>query len=181
MTSRPFVLWLIGFRASGKTAVAGNLAMRMSQARRKVLFLDESNLRKTICDDLGQSWEDRVELNRRAAHLANFVCYTGAIPILTTMIPTAEEQHMVRRICASWEFLFVLIDADLSVCIKRDKTKIYPRAREGVIKNIPGVDIDFDVPSDVAICIKNEQQDASMSAAKILQSLQRMTVWNAKQ
>ena len=79
----------------------------------------------TINKDLGFSNEDRIENNRRVAHLAKLISDSGVFAIVSTVSPSNEIRSFSRELHDNGKYIEVFINASIEECIKRDPKNLY--------------------------------------------------------
>ena len=67
------VIWFTGLPSSGKTTLANKLGEILETEEIPFYILDGDNIRKELSQDLGFSFSDRVENNRRIACCKNVI------------------------------------------------------------------------------------------------------------
>tara|TARA_B100001121_G_scaffold263887_1_gene244985 strand:+ start:1614 stop:3395 length:1782 start_codon:yes stop_codon:yes gene_type:complete len=159
-TSLP-CLWFTGLPASGKTTIASNLSKQLHKQKINNYVLDGDNLRKTINKDLGFSKSERIENNRRIAHIAKLLSEAGVLPIVATVSPIEEIRSMAKEIVGSQYFHLIYIEASIKECIKRNPKNLYDGNKK--IKNITGVNSPFEIPKDADLTINTEQVNIEQS------------------
>ncbi len=159
-TSLP-CLWLTGLPASGKTTIASNLSKKLHKQNVKNYVLDGDNLRKTINKDLGFSKSERIENNRRIAHVAKLLSEAGVLPIVATVSPIEEIRTLAKEIIESQYFHLIYIEASIEECIKRNPKNLYRGNKK--IKNITGINSPFEIPKDADLTINTEEENIEQS------------------
>ncbi len=144
--SKAAVFWLTGPPASGKTALAGVLASRLSGAGLAAAILDGDDLRQGPCRDLGFSEADRLENMRRAAQAAEILSDCGVIAILALVSPLAEGRRRARASLAGRPFFEIHLDAPLEIRRARDPKGLYAQAARGEIQGLTGYDAPYEPP-----------------------------------
>jgi len=91
-------LWLTGLPASGKSSIAKDLGKKLNKLGISFYILDGDNVRNTISKDLGFSDEDRIENNRRVAHISRMFFEAGVMPIVATVSPNASSRQFARNL-----------------------------------------------------------------------------------
>ncbi|MEM6490629.1 MAG: adenylyl-sulfate kinase, partial [Pseudomonadota bacterium] len=71
------------------------------------------------------------------------------------------------RAAAGDSFLEVLVDADLSVCERRDPKGLYAKARAGEIKDFTGVDSIYEAPASPDLRIATADESVADSAERL--------------
>ena len=62
-------------------------------------------MRLTLNQDLGFSNDDRVENNRRIAHVARILYESGVTPIIATVSPNSTSRDFTRSLFTEGSFL----------------------------------------------------------------------------
>jgi adenylyl-sulfate kinase len=129
--------------------------------------LDGDNLRSTINKDLGFSQEDRIENNRRTAHIAKILQQSGTVPIVATISPNEASRSFAKSLFEEEDFIQIYLDTPLEICIERDVKNLY-NSKSKKVKNITGVHSNYDIPKDSDIKIDTSESDINNSISKIL-------------
>jgi bifunctional enzyme CysN/CysC len=163
-------IWFTGLSGSGKTTIANELGKLLSEKKVPYYILDGDNLRNTINKDLGFSETDRVENNRRIAHVASILSDAGIVPIVSTISPLERIRLDARKILGKNNFSLIYLNADLKTCIKRSKKNLY-RNKHKHVKNITGQDQIFEKPQNPDLIIDVLKNNAKKSANIIFESI----------
>lgn len=160
------VVWFTGLSGSGKTTIANELSKLLVNKNKPFYILDGDNLRNTINKDLGFGESDRIENNRRIAHIASILNDAGIIPIVSTISPLESIRTDARNILKTSNFYLIYLDADLETCKKRSKKNIYDNKNKHV-KNISGKNQIFEIPANPDLVIDVIKNNAKKSANMI--------------
>jgi bifunctional enzyme CysN/CysC len=142
----PFVLWLTGLPAAGKSTLANLVEKELHGLGRHTYVLDGENFRQGLSKDLGFTDADRVENIRRAAEVARVMVDAGLIVIVAFISPFRNERRMARSLVGEGEFVEVFVDAPLEVAEARDPKGLYAKARRGELRNFTGIDSPYEPP-----------------------------------
>lgn len=164
-------LWFTGLPSSGKSSIAESLGKKLDKKGIKYYILDGDNIRSGINKDLGFKNEDRIENNRRIAHIAKILFDAGVMPIVTTISPNASSRQFARSIFEQDNFRLIYIEASLKECIKRDPKNLYSDQLKKV-KNITGLHTDYDIPDDYDLKIDTEKLSINESSNLLLKYLE---------
>ncbi len=162
--------WLTGLPASGKSTIAEAFGKKLKKENIPFYIIDGDNIRSTLNKDLGFTQEDRIENNRRVAHLARILFDSGIVPIVATVSPNQSSRSFARSLFKDNEFLLVHVDASLETCIKRDPKNLYSNQFKK-IKNITGVHSNYDVPFDADLVLDTEQLSVQQSVNRLYKLL----------
>tara|TARA_B100002051_G_C16741903_1_gene644829 strand:+ start:2563 stop:4338 length:1776 start_codon:yes stop_codon:yes gene_type:complete len=163
-------IWFTGLPSSGKTTLARELSKKLSSLGISAYVLDGDNLRSSINKDLGFSQEDRIENNRRTAHIAKILHQAGVVPIVATISPNKSSRDFAKSLFDEGDFLQIYLDTPLEVCIDRDVKNLY-NSKTKKVKNITGIHSNYDIPENPNLKIDTSKYDIENSISKILKLL----------
>jgi len=155
LNQKPYIVWLTGLSASGKSTLANALAVKLQNQGYKTYLLDGDELRTGLNSDLGFSKKDREENIRRVAHLSQILLDAGLIVITAFISPFQKDREFARSLVKSEQFIEVFVDTPLEVCEKRDPKGLYKKARAGELKDFTGIDSVYEKPMNPTIIIQN--------------------------
>jgi adenylylsulfate kinase len=170
--NRGFTLWFTGLPCSGKSTLAEIVAKELESRGRGVEILDGDVVRTHLTKGLGFSKEDRDENIRRIGYVCALLSKHGAIAISAAISPYRSIRDEVRS--KTLNFVEVFVDTPLELCVKRDVKGMYKKAFAGEIKNFTGVTDPYEPPLNAEIVIETQKEEPEISAARILESLERM-------
>jgi len=140
---KPAVIWLTGLAKSGKKDIAKELIKLLKNKGYKVEYLDGHTIRD-LMPEIGHT-RDEVNMHiKRVGYLAKKLEDQGVFVVASFLSPFRESREFVKDICSN--FHEVHISTPLDICIQRDDSGVYKKAKEGKIKNLPGIDIEYEVP-----------------------------------
>ncbi len=166
----PFVVWFTGLPGAGKTVIAARLVETLEEMRLKVEHLDGGNVRD-IFPETGFSKKQVDEHIKRVGYLASRMEKRGVFVVASFVSPYRESRNFVRRLCKN--FIEIYLSTSIEVCEKRDTKELYKRARVGEIKNLPGVDVEYEKPEMPELIIDTEKISISGAADNVLKNLKR--------
>jgi len=158
------IIWLTGLSSSGKSTIAKELAKYFENVK----IIDGDELRKTISKNLGYSKEDRIENIRRAITLAKHYKAQDYSVIVALMSPYANIRQEARNLTR--DFVEVFVKCSLEICKKRDVNKVYERFSKGEIKDVNGLDIPYEEPTEPEVIVETDKETIEESVQKILNS-----------
>jgi bifunctional enzyme CysN/CysC len=167
----PFVLWLTGLPAAGKSTLANLLEKELHRLGRHTYVLDGENVRQGLSKDLGFTDADRVENIRRAAEVASAMVDAGLIVIVAFISPFRNERRMARALVRDDEFIEVFVDAPLELAEERDPKGLYAKARRGELRNVTGVDSPYEPPEDPDVRVDTAALGPEECAERVLAAL----------
>lgn len=170
-SSDPFVLWLTGLPAAGKTTLAGEIAGRLRQLGLSVRVLDGDDLRDGLNADLGFSDADREENVRRFAEVARLFLDSGICVVAAVISPFRSGRERARAIAGTGRFVEIFVDAPLEVCQQRDPKDLYARALAGKIAGLTGFDAPYEAPETPAMHLRTNKDTPEALAEFVIRYL----------
>ncbi len=160
----PAVIWLTGLAKSGKKEIALELQYILKARGYRTEFIDGHSIRSLI-HDTGFEPEQVNAHIERIGYLAKKLEDQGIFVIASFLSPYEKSRNTVRKICNNFHEVYV--STPLEICIERDESGVYERAKKGEIKNLPGIDVKYELPKnpDVEVDISKINPEA---AAKII-------------
>jgi len=158
-----------GLSGSGKTTLAENVRHLLIEKGYKVEIIDGDVYRKTICNDLGFSKEDRCENVRRLFNLGRNFISEDTIVLMSVINPYENLRNELR----SHEFVrTVFLDCSINNLIKRDPKGLYKKALlpdhdNNKINNFTGVSDVFEVPARADLVLKTDHETVPFSTHKL--------------
>ena len=171
LKQKPFVLWLTGLSASGKSTLANVVESKMYNLNYKTYLLDGDNVRHGLNNDLGFDEQSRVENIRRIGEVSKLFLDAGIIVITAFISPFKSDRKLVRTLFNEGEFLEVFIDCSLKTCENRDPKGMYIKARNGDIKNFTGISSPYENPENPEIHVINDNISVDEASDQIMNFL----------
>ncbi|MDR3419300.1 MAG: adenylyl-sulfate kinase [Nevskia sp.] len=168
---RGFTLFLTGLAGAGKTTIAQRVnELLLDEYWRTVTILDGEVVREMVSSGLTFSRADR-ELNiRRIGYVAGEITRHGGICIAAAIAPFRVARADVRaRIGALGAYYEIHVATPLAECEKRDPKGLYRMARQGLVKNVPGVDAVYEEPEKPELRIDTSFLSVEEEARQVLQ------------
>jgi bifunctional enzyme CysN/CysC len=169
---KPFVLWLTGLPASGKSSVANLVEQRLHALGHHTYLLDGDNIRHGLSKDLGFTAADRVENIRRVGEVATLMVDAGLIVIAAFISPYRSERRTIRSLVEEGEFVEVFVDAPLELAEQRDTKGLYAKARRGELENLTGIDAPYERPESPELRLDMAQLTLDEAVAEVLALLE---------
>tara|TARA_B100000787_G_scaffold170149_1_gene164379 strand:+ start:1106 stop:1618 length:513 start_codon:yes stop_codon:yes gene_type:complete len=143
--------WVTGLSATGKTTLSSLLVSHLRDSGKTVVHLDGDELRKVLADE-AYTREERIALAMRYARLCRLLSEQN-IDIVIAVIGMFKELHIWNRKNIK-NYVEIFIDTPLSELKKRDPKNIYKNFDLGLLKNVAGVDLKIDIPSNPDVHLK---------------------------
>ena len=167
-------LWFTGLHGSGKNELAFSLEKRLFDLGATVVLLDGSSVRTGLSRELDHSPADSAEHLRRVAEVANLLNDQGIIVICSFISPSAHIRQQIKDIIGKDKFKMVYMNTDLESS-QAKKPELYERYDKGVIENLPGLDMPYDIPVDADFVMKPEENNENVE--KLLMDLNQMKIF----
>ena len=166
------IVWITGLSGAGKSSVARELAGQLRDLGRPVVVLDGDEVRAAIADpNVNHDRISRIANAMRLCRLAKLLADQGVYVVTATM-SLFKEIHDWNR--SNFDRYFeAYLKVDLEILKRRDARQLYSQAQAGKVKNVVGVDLEFDEPQNPDLVLDNtaELHTLSALAAQILEQL----------
>ena len=162
---QPCVVWITGLSGSGKTSVAKKVVEKLRERGIKTDHLDGETIRD-LFPGTGFSRTEVEEHIKRVGYLASRLEDTGVFVVASFISPYRSSREFVRALCKN--FVEIYISTPLEVCIKRDHKNLYSRARRGEIKNLPGIDVEYEKPEHPHLTIDASHRHIEKASDKVM-------------
>lgn len=147
------IVWILGLSGSGKSTLARALITEIQSRGATAVLLDGDEVRSLYGDDLGHDLESRRISSERISRLALFLDAQVSVTIVANISMFPNHRLACRE--KSRGYFEVFIDVPLSKLVERDSKGLYSKANSGILHNVAGVDLDFPVPSEPNLIIRN--------------------------
>ncbi|MBN1388658.1 MAG: sulfate adenylyltransferase subunit CysN [Bacteroidales bacterium] len=154
-------IWITGLHGSGKNDLAYTLEKQLFDIGASVVLLDGSTVRSGLSRELDYSPADRAEHLRRVAHIARILNDQGIITVCSFISPNDNMRNQIREIIGGERFILIYMDEDIDYC-RANKPDLYEQADNGLISNIPGVDIEYEAPAKADFIINHKNIESSI-------------------
>ncbi|MBZ7959999.1 adenylyl-sulfate kinase [Campylobacter molothri] len=138
------VIWICGLAGAGKTTISQNLYEKLKKEYSHTILLDGDVIRE-ILQEYGYSKEARLMSAKKISSLCSFLAKNDIIVVCAT-ISLFKEIYQLNRSTIK-NYFEVFIDCPMEELILRDQKGLYSGALRGEIKNVVGIDIEFDKPN----------------------------------
>ena len=155
------IIWICGRPSSGKTTLA-QLMMKHLMAPNTVL-LDGDDVRKYLTPYLGYTKKDRQRQMIIVANVCHLIDLSGVSVVVCTCSPPPKKDLGFLG-----HFYEIYLDCPQSKCEKRDVKKLYERAKAKQMKNVFGVDIEYDEPADPDLVVNTDKNTPEESFNEII-------------
>lgn len=149
------VIWITGLSGSGKTTVAAELCQRLNKLGPSPVLLDGDILRNIFkeADKVDGSYirEQRITLSRKYGLLCKDLSSQGFTVIIATVSMFSEIYAWNRANLPN--YFEVFLDIPIEELRLRDPKKIYESFFSGATRNVAGLDLKIDQPTNAHLVI----------------------------
>jgi len=172
MAKNGVCLWFTGLPSAGKTTIAKALIPLLQERGWNVEMLDGDEVRKGLSSDLGFGRAAREAHAGRVSFVAKLLARNGLVAIVALISP--YESSRARARAEIGRFVEIYISTPIEVCEQRDVKGLYKRARQGLLKEMTGVDDPYEVPKHPEIVVDTLTRSPEDSARYVLAELDRL-------
>jgi len=162
--NKPFVLWLTGPPASGKSTIAKAVVRLLHRRWVDLVVLESDLFRRYFAPQAPTSESDRALFYQGITEVAAmFVQRDLPVLIDATGNRRSYRQSARERLPV---FAEVLVECPVEVCLERDTKGIYKKAATG-----SDLQVDFEWPTHPELRIRSDREDPDEAAKKIVDFL----------
>jgi bifunctional enzyme CysN/CysC len=154
-------IWISGLHGSGKNELAFSLEKRLFENGAIAVMIDGSSVRSGLNRELDFTPADRAENLRRVAHICKLLNDQGIIAICSFISRNNSLRDQIAEIIGKDKFHLFYMDATLEYC-KNNKPELYNLIEEGKTKNLPGIDLEYEIPANAKINFKPEENELNI-------------------
>jgi adenylylsulfate kinase len=169
--SPAFAVWLTGLPASGKSAIAKELAALLHARRIDCAVLESDALRRQLTPYPKYDDAERELFYATLVHLGEFLAAHG-VPVIFDATGNRRAWRDAARARIA-RFAEVLVDTPLEVCAARDPKGLYRAAREGKAATLPGAQAAYEAPERPELGVSGEKETPTQAAVEIVKLLER--------
>lgn len=157
------VYWFTGLSGAGKTTI-GKLFFLRQKKSHKSIFLDGDELRKIFGEKFGYSITDRKYLAFCYSKFCQMLSSQGFDVICCTISMFNEVRKYNRLYLKNYKEVYIKVSKE--ILIKRNQKKLYKHSNKNIVKDVVGMDQNFEEPIDPDIIITN---DGDQTPEKIIE------------
>ncbi len=178
MNSYGQVIWITGLSGAGKSTLGKELVTYLRKECFTVIMLDGDELREIFgvseINEQNYSRQNRLAIAMKYSKLCKILANQGINVVIAT-ISLFKEIHLWNRSSIPG-YYEVYIKVPLSVLRTRDSKKIYHRYDTGQLKNVAGLDLTIDEPSNADLVLEYQPNiSVKHLAKKLTKTIRRRT------
>ena len=158
------VIWLIGISGAGKTTLGVRIEAYLKSQNKSCYMIDGDDVRNLFDNDLGYTYDERVQNIKRIILAVYVLEQNGVVPIICNISPFEELRKLARRKLGSYNEIYLNKSIEES---KRNDAKGLYRENIGKTKLV-GIDIPFEEPQNSDLTVEVEEEEVSESVDKII-------------
>ena len=147
------IIWLTGLSGSGKTTISNILYSKLKTCIPPLVKIDGDEIRELFNDTKTYDENSRYNQIKRIQRLALILSKQGLYVIVSALYCNPELMEWNRKNFKSYYEIY--LDIPLDEIIKRDPKGLYEKAKNGKLKNVVGIDIEWHAPKNPDIVLKN--------------------------
>jgi adenylylsulfate kinase len=168
---KTIVIWITGISLSGKSEIGKQLTNMLKEKGHKVEHLDGHTIRELI-PGTGYSRKEVNEHIKRVGYLAKKLEEQGVIVVASFLSPYKESRKFVANLVDNYQEVY--ISTPVEVCAERDDKGIYQKAKNGEIKDFPGVDVEYEVSEKPFLTINTQKTSNNKTAEMIFNKISKL-------
>jgi adenylylsulfate kinase len=143
-------IWITGLSGAGKTTIGKEVASKLREKEKSVVYLDGDDLRAVFNLDHSQERNhkkgSRLALSKQYSNLCLALSKQELIVVIATISMFKEVHEWNRKNLPN--YFEVYLKVPLKILRQRDPKNIYHRYDRGEIRNVAGLDLIVDEPSN---------------------------------
>lgn len=157
------VYFFTGLSGAGKSTIGGLFFRRMRARKPNVFLLDGDEYRRNVCSDLGYSTEDRLKAAYRGFGMSRMIAEQGIDVVNCGVAMYSEIRAWNREHIENYKEIYIKVSRD--TLLQRDQKGLYSSG-----KNVVGIDLPFDEPTDPDFIIENNGEESPESIVARLEN-----------
>jgi adenylylsulfate kinase-like enzyme len=168
------VVWITGLSGAGKSTLAKKLVQKLKKEGIDVIYLDGDELRqvfgKTQHNQKNYDKEQRIELALKYSKICKLLVNQNKFIIISTISLYSEVHKYNRENLKNYKEIY--LEVPIEILKLRNNKNLYSLFEEGKLKNVVGLDLEYDIPLNPDLIVKNiKTNDLDRNINKILKKL----------
>ena len=176
LSQRGFTVFFTGLSGAGKSTLAQGLLVKLLEdGRRPVTLLDGDIVRTNLSSELGFSREHRSINVRRIGYVASEITKNRGIAICAPIAPYTIDRQFNRELISGYGgYMEVYVNTPLEVCEARDVKGLYAKARQGLIKQVTGIDDPYEPPDAPELAVDSSSEAPQAITERIMDRIEEL-------
>jgi len=149
MIEKGTVYFFTGLSGAGKTTLGGLFYRRMKERKPNVVLLDGDQTRPVFNEDIGYSAEDRLKGAYRVFRVCKMLSEQGIDVVICSICMFTSAREWNRAHIENYREIYVKVSKE--TLLQRNQKGLYTSG-----KNVVGIDLPFDEPTQSDIVIPND-------------------------
>ncbi len=164
-----FAIWITGLPASGKSTLAKAVMASLEDRGIDVAVLESDELRKVLTPEPRYDEKEREQFYAQLNYIGALLVGHGVPVIFDATANRRAWRDQARRNIA--RFIEVYVESPIEVCIARDPKGIYREAREGQAFTVPGLQAEYEPPTNPDVIVAGDRESPDRAAARVIARL----------
>ncbi len=169
-----FAIWLTGLPASGKSVLAQEVARQLRASGIQLQVLDSDELRQVLTPQPTHSEQERDWFYSAMVYIGKLLTQNDVNVVFAATAAKQDYRDRARQRIEG--FAEVYVQCSLETCKARDPKGLYAKALAGEIDSLPGLQVDYEVPTAPEILVDTDTLTVEQGAQKIIEGLQQLNL-----
>ncbi|MBD3214428.1 MAG: adenylyl-sulfate kinase [Candidatus Lokiarchaeota archaeon] len=178
MKKNGFAVWLTGLPGAGKSVIAEALQHQLGQNGIETQILKTDELRSYITPEPKYTDKERQLVYNAFSYMAKLLVENGINVIMDATGNLRKYRALAKEIIPNYNEVY--LKCPLEVAMKREMKRadtkgapqnIYKKALEGKADNVPGIQAEYEEPSEPMLTIRTDKHSIEECAKKIYKLL----------
>jgi len=156
------VVFVTGLPSSGKSVFAEQVATALKARRVPCCVLDGDVLRASLVPAPGYGQQARTDFYETLARLAAELARQGLVVLVAATAHRRSFRERARELAPSYVEIFV--DTPFEECARRDSKGLYAAGRAGKLRDVPGLDAEYERPLAADIVVRSGEAPRALAA-----------------
>ncbi len=160
------LIWLTGLSGSGKTTLSNILIKKFKKKKINFISIDGDVIRELYGNDLNHSLKHRMMQIERIKKISKFLYDQDQNIIVSALYSNRKILSNNRKVFKN--YFEIYLKAPIKILIKRDIKNLYDNALKKKIKNVVGVDIEWQEPKNSDLIIDQTNKISPNKVADVV-------------
>ncbi len=157
--------WITGLSGAGKTTISKMLYDYLQTKQNNIVLIDGDQIRE-VYQNKDYTAEGRTKISYMNMRLCKMLTDQG-IDVIIAVIGMKDEYRKWNRLNIP-NYYEVYLKVPMEELIRRDSKGLYSKALRGEIKNVYGIDLDYEEPKNPDLVIENDSRITPKEAVSMI-------------